>query len=107
MSLVQDAKSQTVKMRTHRVNVVVEKLEILVLREVLKHLLEAQLHKEVSPGEVVRVVILNSGLLDSSDEVTMVLLGNVSSERVILVLKIDELFDFNAVIISNLSELLG
>lgn len=43
--------------RTHFINVAVEKLEILVLGEVLEHLLETKLEEKLSPSVVLWVIL--------------------------------------------------
>jgi hypothetical protein len=43
LPLVQNLKSESVDKGAHLIYILIEKFEVLVLREVLKHLLEAQL----------------------------------------------------------------
>jgi hypothetical protein len=49
LPLIQNFESQGVNKGAHHINILIEKLEVLVLREVLEHLLKAQLEEEVSP----------------------------------------------------------
>lgn len=49
LSLIQNFKSEGVNKGAHHIYILIEQLEVLVLREVLKHLLKAQLEEEVSP----------------------------------------------------------
>ena len=62
LPLVQDLESQSVEVWANIVDVLIEQLEVLVLREVEKHLLEAKLEEKISPSESSRIVLNNSGL---------------------------------------------
>jgi hypothetical protein len=85
--------------RTHFINVVVEKLEVLVLWEVLKHLLEAKLKEEVTPCEGRGIILNHSGLAYVSHVLTVVSKGDVLTECIILVLDGVEVSDLYVIII--------
>ena len=106
--LLQDAEAESVNEGPDHIDIVIEQLEVLVLREVLEHLLEAELQEEVSPSEVLRVVLIDSVLSNQSHEVaSIVLLGDVLSQVILLVLDVGEVSHLDFVIIVGLSKEFG
>ena len=63
LSLVQSLDVEAGDVGTDFVHVFVKQFEVLVLGEVEQHLLEAKLEEELSPGELLFVVVLNGCLL--------------------------------------------
>jgi hypothetical protein len=88
LPLIQNFESQGVNKGAHNIYILIEKLEVLVLREVLEHLLKAQLEEEVSPWESHRVILNNSGIWEVSHHVASVRIGDFTSETVTFVLNL-------------------
>lgn len=103
LPLVQDLETEGVDVRAHIVNVLIEQLEILVLREVEEHLLEAQLEEKISPRESLRIIVNNSCLGQRSHDLTIVLVSDLTSQLITLVFDVLELTDVDFVVIIQLS----
>jgi len=88
-----------VNVRTHIINVLIEQLEILVLREVEEHLFEAQFEEQISPCEGLRVIINDSGLRQRSHDFTIVFKSNLTSQVIILVLDVLEVANVDLIVI--------
>jgi hypothetical protein len=97
--LIQDLESQSMDIGSHQINVLVEKLEILMLGQILKHLLETELKEEIPPSEALRVVLNNRRFTDFSYEFPIETLTNVSSQLIVLVLDVSKVLDINVVIV--------
>jgi hypothetical protein len=61
--LIQDLHSQAVNEWSNFIDVFVEESEVLVLGEIKQHLFKAKLHKQISPGVSLSIVVLNYCLL--------------------------------------------
>lgn len=89
-------------MRAHVIYVLVEELEVLVLREVEEHLLETELKEKVSPGELVRVVLDHGGLREVRHHVPRVLRKDEPTQVVLLALDVLEVSHIDLIVIVEL-----
>ncbi len=103
--LIKYLNSEGVNVRAHSFDVLVHKLEVLMLRQVLKHLLKSQFQEKLSPGEVFSIILDNSSLGNRCNEITMILVQEILSEFILILFSGIEILNLHRIFITQQSEI--